>query len=92
MHCFLMIGCNIPIFIVGKKKIQAIKPSAEGHHYDDKDDVLDWSLQPLDDFYDVHASHRKAVVDRLSMLVIFLQAGVLLIIPITARIRILLNP
>jgi len=73
MRYFLTTGCNIPIFIAGKKKIQAIKPDAEGYHfkwhnYYDKDDVLGWPLQPLGDFYDVHsndvdASYRKAVVD-----------------------------
>ncbi|PCI43471.1 MAG: hypothetical protein COB41_07040 [Proteobacteria bacterium] len=73
MRYFLTTGCNIPIFIAGKKRIQAIKPDAEGYHFEwhnyyDKDDVLGWPLQPLGYFYDVHsndvdASYRKAVAD-----------------------------
>lgn len=73
LRCFLTTGCNIPIFIAGKEKIQAIKADAEGycfkwHNYYDKDDVLGWPLQPLGEFYDIHsddvsASYAKAVVD-----------------------------
>lgn len=73
LRYFLTTGCNIPIFIAGKKSIQAIKPDAEGYHfkwhnYYDKDDVLGWPLQPLGYFYDAHskgvdASYAKAVID-----------------------------
>ena len=73
LRYFLTTGCNIPIFIAGKSKIQAIKPDAEGYHFEwhnyyDKDDVLGWPLRPLGAFYDAHsldvdASYREAVVD-----------------------------
>lgn len=47
-------GCNIPIFVAGHKKIEAIKPptnSFKWHNFFDEDDVLGWPLKPLSSSY-----------------------------------------
>lgn len=43
-------GCNIPLFVAGLEKIEAIAPpneSFEWFNYYDKDDILGWPLKPL---------------------------------------------
>lgn len=48
-------GCNIPIFVSGHKKIEAISPpnnSFKWHNFFDQDDVLGWPLKPLSESYD----------------------------------------
>lgn len=48
-------GCNIPIFVSGHKKIEAINPpvpSFKWHNFFDEDDVLGWPLRPLSPSYD----------------------------------------
>jgi hypothetical protein len=48
-------GCNIPIFVAGHKKIEAIKPptpSFKWYNFFDEDDVLGWPLKPLSSSYD----------------------------------------
>lgn len=48
-------GCNIPIFVSGHKKIEAISPpvpSFKWHNFFDEDDVLGWPLRPLSPSYD----------------------------------------
>lgn len=48
-------GCNIPIFVSGHKKIEAIRPpvsSFKWHNFFDEDDVLGWPLRPLSPSYD----------------------------------------
>lgn len=48
-------GCNIPIFVSGHKKIEAISPpvpSFKWHNFFDEDDVLGWPLKPLSPSYD----------------------------------------
>lgn len=48
-------GCNIPIFVSGHKKIEAITPpvaSFKWHNFFDEDDVLGWPLKPLSPSYD----------------------------------------
>lgn len=50
-------GCNIPLFIAGmdEDKIKPISPrhpEFEWHNYYDKDDVLGWPLQKLNDDYE----------------------------------------
>lgn len=47
-------GCNIPIFVAGHKKIEAIKPPTNDfkwHNFFDEDDVLGWPLKPLSQSY-----------------------------------------
>lgn len=47
-------GCNIPIFVSGHKKIEAISPpvsSFKWHNFFDEDDVLGWPLKPLSSSY-----------------------------------------
>jgi len=72
LNTFYTTGCNIPIFIAGKRNIKAIKPDADGydfkwHNYYDEDDVLGWPLKPLGKFYQsgssVEASYDDAVID-----------------------------
>lgn len=55
--CFRLIttGCNIPLFISGLNKIQAIQkphPDFRWLNYYDVDDVLGWPLRPLSASYD----------------------------------------
>lgn len=48
-------GCNIPIFVAGHKKIEAIKPptpSFKWYNFFDENDVLGWPLKPLSSSYD----------------------------------------
>jgi hypothetical protein len=48
-------GCNIPIFVSGHKKIEAISPpipSFKWHNFFDEDDVLGWPLKPLSPSYE----------------------------------------
>lgn len=48
-------GCNIPIFVSGHKKIEAITPPAPSfrwHNFFDEDDVLGWPLKPLSPSYE----------------------------------------
>lgn len=48
-------GCNIPIFVSGHKKIEAISPPTESfkwYNFFDEDDVLGWPLKPLSPSYD----------------------------------------
>lgn len=48
-------GCNIPIFVSGHKRIEAISPpvpSFKWHNFFDEDDVLGWPLRPLSPSYD----------------------------------------
>ena len=48
-------GCNIPIFVSGHKKIEAISPpvpSFKWYNFFDEDDVLGWPLRPLSQSYD----------------------------------------
>jgi hypothetical protein len=52
---FYTTGCNIPIFVSGQKKIEAIKPPVptfKWHNFFDEDDVLGWPLKPLSPSYD----------------------------------------
>lgn len=47
-------GCNIPIFVAGHKKIDAISPPVptfKWHNFFDEDDVLGWPLKPLSPSY-----------------------------------------
>lgn len=49
-------GCNIPLFVAGKRPIQAVKTRTEGYdftwyNYYDRDDVLGWPLRPLGHFF-----------------------------------------
>lgn len=49
-------GCNIPIFVSGHKKIEAISPPSKSfkwHNFFDEDDVLGWPLKPLSPSYDL---------------------------------------
>ena len=55
LQCLYTTGCNIPIFVAGHKKIEAIKPPAPSfkwHNFFDEDDVLGWPLKPLSPSYD----------------------------------------
>ncbi len=48
-------GCNIPIFVSGHKKIEAISPpvsSFKWYNFFDEDDVLGWPLRPLSPSYE----------------------------------------
>ena len=48
-------GCNIPIFVAGHKKIEALKPpppSFKWYNFFDENDVLGWPLKPLSSSYD----------------------------------------
>ena len=50
-------GCNIPIFVAGRNKIQAVHSSRNGysfewHNFYDEDDVLGWPMKPLGKFHD----------------------------------------
>jgi len=48
-------GCNIPIFVSGHKKIEAINPpvsSFKWYNFFDEDDVLGWPLRPLSPSYE----------------------------------------
>lgn len=48
-------GCNIPIFVSGHKKIDAITPPSQSfrwHNFFDEDDVLGWPLKPLSPSYE----------------------------------------
>ncbi|WP_018623571.1 hypothetical protein [Kangiella aquimarina] len=52
---FYTLGCNIPIFVAGHKKIEAIKPPMEEfkwYNLYDKDDVLGWPLKSLSPSYE----------------------------------------
>lgn len=52
---FYTTGCNIPLFVSGHKKIEAINPPAPSfkwHNFFDEDDVLGWPLKPLSPSYD----------------------------------------
>lgn len=53
---FYTTGCNIPIFVSGHKKIEAIRsptPSFKWRNFFDEDDVLGWPLRPLSPSYDL---------------------------------------
>ncbi len=50
-------GCNIPLFVCGKTRIQGVYRNQNGydfkwHNYYDRDDVLGWPLKPLGKFFD----------------------------------------
>nr|VFK44597.1 MAG: hypothetical protein BECKTC1821E_GA0114239_103714 [Candidatus Kentron sp. TC] len=50
-------GCNIPLFVAGRNKIQSIYTNRNGysfewHNFYDEDDVLGWPLKPLGKFFD----------------------------------------
>lgn len=45
-------GCNIPLFVAGRNRIQSIKTNSDGyafewHNFYDQDDVLGWPLKPM---------------------------------------------
>lgn len=53
-HHFCTTGCNIPIFVAGHEKIQAISrpnDSFTWRNFFDKDDALGWPLAPLSPSY-----------------------------------------
>lgn len=55
LQCFYTTGCNIPIFVSGHKKIEAITPplaTFKWYNFFDEDDVLGWPLKPLSPSYD----------------------------------------
>ncbi|ACV25522.1 hypothetical protein [Kangiella koreensis] len=55
LQSFYTLGANIPIFVAGHKKIDAIKPTNPDFNwinFYDKDDVLGWPLQPLSPSYE----------------------------------------
>ncbi|MNE49356.1 hypothetical protein D3C80_1438690 [compost metagenome] len=47
-------GCNIPLFVAGHLRIEAIKahPDFKWFNFFDEDDVLGWPLRPLSPSYD----------------------------------------
>ena len=47
-------GCNIPLFVAGHQRIEAIKanPRFKWFNFFDEDDVLGWPLRPLSPSYD----------------------------------------
>lgn len=48
-------GCNIPLFVAGHQRIQAIappRPEFRWFNFFDEDDVLGWPLRPLSPSYD----------------------------------------
>lgn len=50
-------GCNIPLFVCGKSKIQGILRNQQGyafkwHNFYDRDDVLGWPLRPMGRLFD----------------------------------------
>jgi hypothetical protein len=52
---FYTTGCNIPIFVAGHKKIEAIIPPTtdfKWYNFFDEDDVLGWPLKPLSQSYE----------------------------------------
>ncbi|MBO2658125.1 hypothetical protein [Shewanella algae] len=54
LHRLYTTGCNIPIFVAGHKKIEAItppNPAFKWHNFFDEDDVLGWPLKPLSPSY-----------------------------------------
>ena len=54
LQCFYTTGCNIPIFVAGHRKIEAIKPPMDAfrwYNFFDEDDVLGWPLRPLSPSY-----------------------------------------
>lgn len=57
LSCLFSIGCNIPLFISGKKEHEVVpfEPRNEMFKWDnfyDKDDVLGWPLSPINSHYD----------------------------------------
>lgn len=55
LRCLYTTGCNIPIFVAGHKKIEAIHPPSplfKWHNFFDEDDVLGWPLKPLSSSYE----------------------------------------
>lgn len=55
LHCLYTTGCNIPIFVAGHKRIEAIRPPSplfKWHNFFDEDDVLGWPLKPLSSSYE----------------------------------------
>ena len=51
---FYTTGCNIPIFVSGHERIEAISPpspSFKWHNFFDEDDVFGWPLKPLSPSY-----------------------------------------
>lgn len=51
---FVTTGCNIPIFLSGHAKIEAVASCCDGfewHNYYDEQDVLGWPLRPLSNSY-----------------------------------------
>jgi hypothetical protein len=56
VRALLTTGCNIPVFVAAHREmnVKAIDPPSQGfewHNFFDRDDVLGWPLQPLNDGY-----------------------------------------
>lgn len=57
LKTLLTTGCNIPVFVAGRNRIQSIYTSSMGysfewHNFYDEDDVLGWPMRPLGKFFD----------------------------------------